>query len=121
MTKKKKQQLYEQKRQLVKEGAISELQSRGILQPHDLEILEEYAKEIALAYVTGEEIINLAHGKNYETSLVRLSRIRNSHINTANQLSKTLKLGPYGRHRFAEPEEKDEKKPDPLAKLRKIS
>lgn len=120
MTKKNKKELYEQKRQSVKEGAIKELQDRGILQPHDLEMIEEYAKEVALAYVTGEEIINLPHGKNYETSLVRMSRIRNAHLNTANQLSKTLKLGPYGRYRFSEPDQKQEKKPDPLAKLRKI-
>jgi len=121
MTKKKKKELYDQKRQAVKEAAIKELQERGILQPHDLEIVEEYAKELALAYVTGEEVIDLPRGKNYETSLVRLSRVRNAHINTANQLSKTLKLGPYGRHRFSEPEEKTETKTDPLAKLRKIS
>lgn len=121
MTKKKKTELYEQKRQAVKEGAIKEMQDRGILLPHDLEIVEEYAKEIAFAFVTGEEILNLPRGKNYETSLVRLSRIRNAHINTANQLAKTLKLGPYGRYRFSEPEEKTEAKADPLSKLRKIS
>jgi len=108
MTKKQKQKLISDKRAAVVASVTDELRARGIYMPTDDEIIAAYAEEMALAYATGEHIKKLAPSD--DATLMRLSRIRNAHLNTANQYAKALKLGPYGRKRFGNSKPKEEKK-----------
>ena len=96
MAKSKKNANFEAKRDEIRKEVMQNLESRGLLETSDEHLIEEYAKEIAFAFVVGEEVLNTSG----LADRVRLSRIRNAHLNTANQLARTLRIGPYGRDRF---------------------
>ncbi len=96
MAKIKKNAIFEAKYEETRKEVTENLASRALLEDADAHLIEEYAKEIAFAFIVGNEILSEAD----LTARVRLSRIRNAHLNTANQLARTLRIGPYGRDRF---------------------
>ena len=108
MRKSDKTKAYNSKYTAVLESAKAELQDRGIWRDEDAHILEHYASEFAFAHVLGKQLegLDFSGGKEDQLTHVRIARIRNAHINTANQLARTLKLGPYGRKRFNDPAER---------------
>lgn len=78
-----------------------------------------FAEEVALAHRYKLQLLDLPLTKDGKIEQVRIERIRNAHVNTANQLSKTLKLGPGGRNRYGmDPKTEEKPKKTKLASLR---
>lgn len=103
-----KQKQFENQKEAVKQDVIKELSDRGLFLETDLNIIEQYAKEIAFAEIMAIRIEKFLVESSDIADHVRLARIRNAHLNTANQLAKTLRIGPYGRDRFGKKESKEE-------------
>ena len=95
----------------VKAAVTQNLSERGLLDQCDAHMIDEYAKEIANAHMYGEKTLNTTD----EKSLALFHRIRNASLNTANQLAKTLRIGPYGRDRFGANAEKTSAEVKPLS------
>ena len=108
-----KQKQFDVLKEAIKDDVVKELSDRGLFLETDLNIIEQYAKEIAFAEIMAIRMEKYLLESSDIADHVRLARIRNAHLNTANQLARTLRIGPYGRDRFGkkEPIEQETERP----------
>ena len=103
-----KQREYKTKYDSVLQSALAELKERKIYREADIHLVQEYASELAFAYVLGTKIQELPDSK--EDTFIRYTRTRKANLVNANQLARTLRLAPMGRQMSGTEPEKEEEK-----------